>query len=185
MLIPLSSFSNFHLSCTRQCKKQKTALENSNTSMYVDFHHNLGEGMYINWISKSRNPRNSNLVRKNRENNYFSSCTKLEVLRYQHTTKPFCHVILFVWLVVMNFLMNFSLSHELFIYISADWYISLTRIDGIDYIWDSLSQTINTELENYKIFWKSKSYVKIVHLPQTRNRIILALEWHLLTYLFF
>ena len=38
--------------------------------------------MYINWILKSRNPQNSNLVRKNREDNYFSSRTKLEVLRY-------------------------------------------------------------------------------------------------------
>ena len=38
--------------------------------------------MYIDWIFKSRNPRNSNLVRKNRENNYFPSRTKLEVIRY-------------------------------------------------------------------------------------------------------
>ena len=37
--------------------------------------------MYIDRILKSRNPRNSNLVRKNRENNYFSSRTKLEALR--------------------------------------------------------------------------------------------------------
>ena len=52
--------------------------------MYVDFHHNSGWGMYIDRILKSRNPQNSNLVRKNRENNYFSSRTKLEVLRYIH-----------------------------------------------------------------------------------------------------
>ena len=38
--------------------------------------------MYINWILKSQKPRNSNLVRKNRKNSYFSSRTKLEVLRY-------------------------------------------------------------------------------------------------------
>ena len=47
----LSSFQNFHLPCTQQCKQQKTALENSNTSIYVDIHHNLGWGMYINWIN--------------------------------------------------------------------------------------------------------------------------------------
>ena len=35
--------------------------------------------MYINWVLKSRNPRISNLVQKNRRNNYFSSRTKLEV----------------------------------------------------------------------------------------------------------
>ena len=39
--------------------------------------------MYIDRILKSRNPQNSNLVRKNRENNYFSSRTKLEVIRYK------------------------------------------------------------------------------------------------------
>ena len=38
--------------------------------------------MYINWILKSQKPRNSNLVWKNRENNYFLSRTKLEVIRY-------------------------------------------------------------------------------------------------------
>ena len=56
-----------------------TALENSNTSIYLDGHHNLGWGMYIDWIFKYRNPLNSNLVRKNGENNYFSSCTNSEV----------------------------------------------------------------------------------------------------------
>ena len=40
--------------------------------------------MYINWILKSRNPRNSNLVRKNGTYDYFSSRTKLEVLRYTY-----------------------------------------------------------------------------------------------------
>ena len=38
--------------------------------------------MYINWILKSRNLRNSNLVRKNRKNNNFLSPTKWEVIRY-------------------------------------------------------------------------------------------------------
>ena len=38
-----------------------------------------GWSLYINWILKSRNPRNPNLVRKNRGN--FSSRTKLEVMR--------------------------------------------------------------------------------------------------------
>ena len=38
--------------------------------------------MYFNWILKSRNPRNSNLVRKICKNNYFSARTKLEVIRY-------------------------------------------------------------------------------------------------------
>ena len=47
--------------------------------------------MYINWILKSRKPRNSNLVRKNCENNYFSSRTKLEVLRYSYVVNDcFC-----------------------------------------------------------------------------------------------
>ena len=49
--------------------------------MYVDFHHNSGWGMYIDRILKSRNPQNSNLVRKYREINYFSSRTKLEDIR--------------------------------------------------------------------------------------------------------
>ena len=40
--------------------------------------------MYFNWILKSRNPRNSNLVRKIRKNNYFSARTKLEVIRYHN-----------------------------------------------------------------------------------------------------
>ena len=44
-------------------------------------HHNLGYGMYINWILKSLNQRNSILVRKFRENNYFSSHTKLKGVR--------------------------------------------------------------------------------------------------------
>ena len=57
-----------------------TALENSNTSIHVDFHYDLGLG-YVNWILKSRNPQNSNLVLQNSENDYFSSCTKVEVIR--------------------------------------------------------------------------------------------------------
>ena len=59
-----------------------TDLENSNTSVYFDFHHNFEWGMYIDWILKCRNPRNSNLVQKNQENNYFLSRTKFEVIRY-------------------------------------------------------------------------------------------------------
>ena len=38
--------------------------------------------MYFHWILKSWNPRNSNSLQKNRENNYFSSRTKLEVIQY-------------------------------------------------------------------------------------------------------
>ena len=38
--------------------------------------------MYINWILKSRNPRNSNLVQNNQENNYFSIRIKLEATLY-------------------------------------------------------------------------------------------------------
>ena len=70
---------------SHQCKQQKAALENSTTSIYVDFYHDLGWGMYINLILKSRNPRNSNLVRKDRKNDYFSCRTKLEVIRYHST----------------------------------------------------------------------------------------------------
>ena len=75
-------FLNFHSYFTHQCRQQLTALKNSKTSIYVDFHHDVGWDMCINWILKSRNPRNSNFVRKNRENNYFSSRTKFEVIRY-------------------------------------------------------------------------------------------------------
>ena len=78
----------FHLPSTRQCRQQMTALKNSNTSMYVDFHHNSGWGMCINCSLKPRNPLKSNLVRKIRENNYFPSRSKLEVIRYSHPTTP-------------------------------------------------------------------------------------------------
>ena len=47
--------------------------------MYVDVHHNLGWDMHTNWILNFRNPRTSNLVRKNRANNHFSSRTKLKL----------------------------------------------------------------------------------------------------------
>ena len=73
------NFLNFHLHFTHQRRQQKTALKDSNTSIYVDFHHILGRGMYINWIVKSRNPRNSNLVRKNRGNDYFRAREKTMV----------------------------------------------------------------------------------------------------------
>jgi len=46
------------------------------TLQYTSIHHNLG----------SQNPQDSNLVRKNYENNHFSSRTKLEVLRYLRGT---------------------------------------------------------------------------------------------------
>ena len=74
-------FLDFHLCFTHQCR-QKRLLLKIPTSIYVDFYHNLGWGMYINWILKTLNPRNSNLVRKNRENNCFSSRTKFEFIRY-------------------------------------------------------------------------------------------------------
>ena len=36
-------FLKFSFARTQQCRQQKTALENSNTSIiYVDFHHDLG-----------------------------------------------------------------------------------------------------------------------------------------------
>ena len=38
--------------------------------------------MYFNWILKSRNPRNFNVVRKNCRNDYFLSHAELEVIRY-------------------------------------------------------------------------------------------------------
>ena len=67
---------NLHLVYTYQRRQQKTALENSNASIYFDFH-------YVYQVDlKSQSPRNSKLVRKNHKINHFSSRTKLEAKRY-------------------------------------------------------------------------------------------------------